>query len=63
MSLLTLALVLPFMAVYYATSGSTKQVIINLVLCLFLYLPGILHALYTVLKTPEEPNNGTGDED
>jgi uncharacterized membrane protein YqaE (UPF0057 family) len=47
--LIILAILLPPLAVYLKTS-SGKQTIINIVLCIFFWVPGILHALYVVLK-------------
>ncbi len=47
--LVILAIILPPLAVFLK-AGAGKDLIINLVLCLFFYLPGILHALWVVLK-------------
>ena len=47
--LVILAILLPPVAVYLQTK-SVKDVIINLVLCCFFGIPGILHALWVVLK-------------
>lgn len=47
--LIILCFVLPPLAVYLA-SKCVKSTVINLVLCLLLYLPGLIHALWTVLK-------------
>lgn len=47
--LVILAIMLPPLAVFLK-AGAGKDLIINLVLCLFFYLPGILHALWVVLK-------------
>ena len=47
--LIILAILLPPIAVFLKT-GVGLQLIINIVLCLFFYIPGILHALWLVLK-------------
>lgn len=47
--LIILSLLLPPLAVYLATK-SGKQTILNVVLCIFFWIPGILHALYVSLK-------------
>jgi uncharacterized membrane protein YqaE (UPF0057 family) len=47
--LIILAILLPPLAVYLKTS-SGKQTIINIVLCIFFWIPGILHALYVIIK-------------
>ena len=47
--LIILAIVLPPLAVYLKTN-SGKNTLINLILCLFFWLPGVLHALYLCLK-------------
>lgn len=44
-----LALLLPPIAVFLK-SGVGKDLIINIVLCLFFYIPGILHALWLITK-------------
>jgi len=46
--LIILAILLPPLAVYLKTN-SGKQTIINLILCLFFWVPGILHTLYLIL--------------
>lgn len=46
--LIILAILLPPLAVYLKTN-SGKQTIINLILCLFFWVPGVLHALYLIL--------------
>lgn len=46
--LIILAILLPPLAVYLKTN-SGKQTIINLILCFFFWLPGVLHALYLIL--------------
>jgi uncharacterized membrane protein YqaE (UPF0057 family) len=47
--LIILAILLPPLAVYLATK-SGKNTVINIILCIFFWVPGILHALYLVLK-------------
>lgn len=47
--LVILALLLPPVAVFLK-SGAGKDLLINIVLCLFFYVPGILHALWLILK-------------
>lgn len=47
--LIVLAILLPPLAVYLKTK-SAKDTLINIVLCLFFWIPGILHALYLILK-------------
>lgn len=46
--LILLSIFLPPLAVYLKTK-SGKQTIINIILCIFLWIPAILHALYVVL--------------
>lgn len=47
--LILLAILLPPLAVYLHTK-QTKATIINVILCFFFWLPGILHALYLIFK-------------
>ena len=47
--LILLAILLPPVAVFLK-SGAGKHLIINIVLCLFFYVPGILHALWLITK-------------
>jgi uncharacterized membrane protein YqaE (UPF0057 family) len=47
--LIILALLLPPVAVFLK-NGAGKDLLINIVLCLFFYLPGIIHALWLVTK-------------
>jgi len=47
--LVILAILLPPLAVYLKTN-SGKDTIINLVLCFFFWIPGVLHALWLILK-------------
>jgi uncharacterized membrane protein YqaE (UPF0057 family) len=46
--LIIIAILLPPLAVYLKTN-SGKQTVINLILCLFFWIPGVLHALYLIL--------------
>lgn len=46
--LIILAILLPPLAVYLKTN-SGKQTVINLILCFFFWIPGVLHALYLIL--------------
>ncbi len=46
--LIILAILLPPLAVYLKTK-SAKDTIINIILCFFFWIPGILHALYLIL--------------
>ncbi|NNJ72120.1 MAG: YqaE/Pmp3 family membrane protein [Enterobacterales bacterium] len=45
--LIILAIFLPFIAVFLK-KGVGKDLIINIILCLFFYVPGIIHALWLV---------------
>jgi uncharacterized membrane protein YqaE (UPF0057 family) len=47
--LVIIAILLPPLAVFLKTK-SAKDTIINIVLCIFFWLPGILHALWLILK-------------
>ena len=47
--LILLAIFLPPLAVFLK-NGAGKDLVINIVLCLFFYVPGILHSLWVVLK-------------
>ena len=47
--LIILASLLPPLAVYLKTN-SAKDTVINLLLCIVFWIPGILHALYLVSK-------------
>ncbi|GJM14364.1 MAG: Pmp3 family protein [Pseudohongiella sp.] len=48
--LILLAVFLPPVAVFLK-KGADKDLAINIVLCLFLYIPGIAHALWLVTKS------------
>jgi uncharacterized membrane protein YqaE (UPF0057 family) len=47
--LIIAALLLPPLAVYLK-SGAGKDLVINIVLCILGWLPGIIHALWLTLK-------------
>jgi uncharacterized membrane protein YqaE (UPF0057 family) len=47
--LIVLAILLPPVAVFLK-NGAGKDLLINIVLCLFFYVPGILHALWLITK-------------
>lgn len=47
--LIIAALLLPPLAVFMKT-GAGKDLVINIVLCIFFWVPGIIHALWVVLK-------------
>ena len=48
-----LAIILPPVAVLFA--GKPFQALLNLILCLFLYIPGVVHA---ILVVNEKKNKG-----
>ena len=47
--LVIIAILLPPLAVFLK-NGAGKDLIINIILCLFFYVPGMLHALWLILK-------------
>jgi len=47
--LIILAILLPPVAVFLK-SGAGKDLIINIILCLLFYLPGVIHALWVVTR-------------
>lgn len=47
--LIVLAILLPPLAVFFK-NGLGKDLIINIILCLIFYIPGIIHALWLVTK-------------
>ncbi|MEH6593022.1 MAG: YqaE/Pmp3 family membrane protein [Halioglobus sp.] len=47
--LVILSVLLPPLAVFL-NNGAGKDLLINIVLCFFFYVPGILHALWLILK-------------
>jgi len=48
-ALAIIAIFIPPLAVFLKTSD-VKTTLINLVLCLLFWIPGVIHALWTVLK-------------
>ena len=46
--LIIIAILLPPLAAYLQV-GATKHLWLNIVLCLFVWVPGVLHALWLVL--------------
>lgn len=47
--LIILAILLPPVAVFLK-SGAGKDLIINIILCLLFYIPGVIHALWVTTK-------------
>ena len=47
--LVIIAILLPPLAVFL-NNGAGKDLLINILLCLLFYVPGILHALWLVTK-------------
>jgi uncharacterized membrane protein YqaE (UPF0057 family) len=47
--LIILAILLPFIAVLIK-KGLGKDFVINIILCIIFYIPGIIHALWIVTK-------------
>jgi uncharacterized membrane protein YqaE (UPF0057 family) len=47
--LIILAILLPPIAVFLK-SGAGKDLIINIILCLLFFLPGVVHALWVVTR-------------
>ena len=47
--LIIIAILLPPLAVFL-NNGAGKDLLINIILCLFFYIPGILHALWLITK-------------
>jgi len=47
--LVILAIFLPFVATFLK-KGVGQDLIINIVLCIFFWVPGVLHALWLILK-------------
>lgn len=47
--LILLAILLPPIAVFMK-SGAGKDLLINILLCILFYVPGIIHALWVVSK-------------
>ena len=48
-ALIVLAIFLPFVAVFLK-KGVGKDLVINIILCLFFYIPGIAHAIWLITK-------------
>ena len=44
-----IAIFLPFIAVFLK-SGAGKDLVINIILCCFFWVPGILHAIWLITK-------------
>ena len=47
--LIILAILLPPVAVFLK-KGAGKDLVINIILCLLFYIPGVIHALWIVTK-------------
>lgn len=47
--MIILAIFLPFVAVFLR-KGVGKDLLINIILCILFYVPGIIHALWILLK-------------
>ena len=47
--LVIIAILLPPLAVFLK-SGVGKDLLINIILCILFWIPGVLHALWVVLK-------------
>lgn len=47
--LIILAILLPPLGVFLK-SGAGKDLLINIILCLFFYIPGVIHAVWVVTK-------------
>jgi uncharacterized membrane protein YqaE (UPF0057 family) len=47
--LIIIAILLPPLAVFLK-SGVGKDLLINIILCILFWIPGVLHALWMVLK-------------
>jgi uncharacterized membrane protein YqaE (UPF0057 family) len=47
--LIILAIILPPLAVFLK-KGANKDLVINILLCLLFYVPGIIHALWLVTQ-------------
>lgn len=47
--LIILAILLPPLAVFLK-SGAGKDLIINIILCIFFWVPGVIHALWLTVK-------------
>ncbi len=47
--LIIIAILLPPLAVFLK-AGAGKDLLINIILCILFWIPGVLHALWVVLK-------------
>lgn len=47
--LIILSILLPPLAVFLK-AGAGKDLVINIILCILFWLPGVIHALWVVLK-------------
>jgi uncharacterized membrane protein YqaE (UPF0057 family) len=47
--LIIIAILLPPLAVFLK-QGVGKDLLINIILCIFFWLPGIIHALWLIMK-------------
>jgi len=47
--LIILAILLPPLGVFLK-SGAGKDLLINIILCIFFYIPGVIHAVWVVTK-------------
>jgi len=47
--LIILSIILPPLAVFLK-SGAGKDLLINIVLCILMFVPGVLHALWVVTR-------------
>jgi uncharacterized membrane protein YqaE (UPF0057 family) len=47
--LILIAILLPPLAIYLK-KGAGKDLLLNLILCLIFWIPGILHALYLITR-------------
>lgn len=52
--LILLAIFLPPLAVFF-NRGISWALLINIILCIFFYVPGIIHAVWLVTK-PKDPS-------
>lgn len=57
--LIILALFLPFVSVGIL-KGCGRELLINILLCLLFYIPGMIHAIYCIVKDEGEEREGTG---
>ncbi|KAI4227705.1 MAG: hypothetical protein L6R36_002192 [Xanthoria steineri] len=57
-----LAIIFPPIAVWIKSGLCTIDSLINILLCMLGYIPGLLHAWYIIAKYPEENEHGTAYE-